>query len=107
MRNYLGQGDAINVTLGGTYATGAGIVVGDRAGVVSNAGVSGDVVPVALEGLYSLTKNAEAISQGTKVYWDNGNSRVTATVGSNKPIGWAAETTASTVTTTSVKLGAW
>ena len=66
---FIGNGRRFNVTLGGTvtkdtvWAPAAG---GVQAGVYMKSGVSGDVVPVALDGVVTLSTATTAAS--TKVF---------------------------------------
>jgi len=89
MKNFVQSGDTIDVTLGGTFASGAGILVGTLVGVCASSGVSGDVVPVSLKGVYTLPKASGAISVGAKVYWDNSAKNITTTTSGNTFAGYA------------------
>lgn len=107
--NFKSKGDMVNVTLDGTYASGVGISLSDRAGVVSQAGVVSDIVPVALEGIFRLAKlNTDTVAVGQKLYWHTVSKYVTTSSSGAKAIGWAAETQAVSGTALcDVKLGAF
>lgn len=109
--NYVQCGDAMPYTAGGAIASGTPVLVGDLLGVALNsAAVSGDIITLGLEGVYTLTKKTHAttepISKGAKVYWDAAASKVTYTdaSGANKHVGYAFEAAASTDTTVPVRL---
>jgi len=75
-KNYSGEGNVINVTLSGTVAAGDVVVLGSMVGVYLSSGVSGDVVVVALDGVFNLAKvDAAVIAQGEEVTWDASASK--------------------------------
>ena len=83
------------VTLGGTVVAGAVWEGADVVGVYQSAGVSGDIVAVALTGDYTLTKEAGvAFTQGDKLYWDATNDNLDKT-NTNIPAGIASGAAAS------------
>ena len=89
-QNYIVEGDVIPVVLGATTASGAGILVGSIVGVALGAGVSGDTVQVAVEGVFAVKKKTtDVITQGAKLYWDNTNKELTTTATSNTLAGFA------------------
>lgn len=69
---FVKQGDSMNVTLSGTVAVNDVDVIGTGIiGVALKAGVSGDVIPYAISGVYYIPKVTGAvIAQGEQVYWD-------------------------------------
>ena len=107
MQNFHAEGKTIEIVLDATYEAGDFIALTDRAGVVTKGGGSGDTRPVLVEGIVSYTKDAVAATQGQKLYYHSGSDKLTTSSSSAKAAGWACETTASTVLTTKVKLGAW
>jgi len=65
----IGNGKRFNVTLGGTVTKGdifAPAAGGVQAGVYMKSGVSGDVVPVAIEGVFKVASATTAAA--TKVF---------------------------------------
>ncbi len=109
----VGNGKRFNVTLGGTVVKYARYVGDSLAGVYMKGGVSGDIVPVALEGTFNLSTATTAAA--TKVFAVLDKVYVTsagvltnvATTAGNKPLGFnvgAATTSAAGALTVSVKL---
>jgi predicted RecA/RadA family phage recombinase len=56
--NYLGVGDVIQITATGAFTQNTIYVGTDRCGVYLETGVTGDLAPIALEGIFTLTKAA-------------------------------------------------
>lgn len=80
MKNYIQEGDIIDVTLAGTKSAGDIVAVGGATGatavgvltVLVNGGVSGDVVAARTKGVFTVPKaTTVATSVGTPLYWDN------------------------------------
>jgi predicted RecA/RadA family phage recombinase len=69
---FVQEGKFMVVTLSGTVAVNAVDVIGTgKIGVAQKAGVSGDVINYAVEGVYKLPKVSGAvITQGQKVLFD-------------------------------------
>lgn len=107
MQNFHAEGKTIDIVLDATYEAGDFIALEDRAGVVTKGGVSGDTRPVLVEGIVTYTKAAVAVNQGQKMYYHAGSDKVTTSSSSAKAAGWSCETSASTVLTAKLKLGAW
>jgi len=105
MTNFIKEGDVFDVTLGGTFASGAPILMGDILGVCVNGGVSGDKVSVAVCGVFELAKkSSDTPAQGAKLYWDATNSELTTTSSSHKLAGYAYEAAISGATIVRCKL---
>ena len=105
MKNYLQLGD--NITLPAPYAvaSGAGALIGAIFGVASTDAAQGEDVSFVRVGVFTLPKAAGAAwAVGQKLYWDNTAKNVTATVGSNTPIGAAAAAAQSADTSGNVLL---
>lgn len=109
MQNFVGKGDKITITADASGLSGAPVVLEDRVGIAEHEHAVGDDLVVLLEGLVELDRAAETWAAGEKVYWDvaDGNATNDADTGTNKPLGWAANDYASTVTSGVVKLGAY
>lgn len=109
----VGNGKRFNVTLAGTVTKDT-VYVGDSlAGVYMKSGVIGDVVPVALEGVFTLSTATTAAATKKfavldKVYVTSAGALTTvATTAGNVPLGFnvgAATTSAAGAQTVSVKL---
>ncbi len=65
-------GTTLTVVAGGTVAVNDVDVVGTgKIGIAQKAGVSGDSIPYAVEGVHNLPKvSAAVITQGQQVLWD-------------------------------------
>lgn len=104
---YIQEGRVLDHTPGSALAVNDVIVIGDRVAVALNAIAAGATGPVAVEGVFELTKlGTDTIDQGQVVYWDAGNSRITETASTHKVAGFAVEAAGSGVTTCKVKLNA-
>jgi predicted RecA/RadA family phage recombinase len=105
MVNEVKGGDFFTVTLGGTYAAGAAILMGDLVGVCETGGVSGDVVNVHVCGTFELPKKStDTPAQGAKLYWDATNSELTTTSSTHKLAGYAYDAAISGATIVRCKL---
>lgn len=107
----ISEGNLLNVTLSGTVAMGAIYHLNEVAGVLVTGGVSGDVRPVALEGVFTVAKKAGAnldfaIGEKVQSLTTGGVNKAVAT-GGTLPLGiaWAAAATGDT--TVQVKLCTW
>jgi len=110
-QNFITCGDVLDYTAGGAIASGAPVLVGDLLGVaLVAAAASGDVIAVQVEGVFEIAKrthaSSAAMAQGTKLYWDAGNSRLdnTDNSGANKHVGYAYAAAASTAATVYARL---
>lgn len=72
MADFVQDGKVIDVTLAANAAYHDAIVVGDRLGVVLAAGKATEVVPVAMEGVFSLPTEASSLTVGAVVYLVSG-----------------------------------
>lgn len=106
--NYSQKGDLITITAATGGVTNDAIARLDEiAGVYVDSATGGDLVPVAVEGVFTVTKAAAAgtaISVGEKIYATTGATATPATGASNLPLGVAVETAATGDTTCVVKL---
>lgn len=105
--NFIQPGDVLDFTAAGTITSGVPFLMGTKLVVPLKSGVSGDVIPVQVTGVFSLSKNTGASTNwamGAAVYWDAGTSKVTGVVGSNVLIGYGAAVAGTADTTGLVKL---
>ena len=101
------DGNVINYTATGNNTSGTLYEIGSTLGVALKTGTTGDVIPIAIEGVYSgLTKVAEAtsaIAVGGPVYYrtTGGAVKLTgkATGGTLAGVGFAAAVTGATTAT--------
>lgn len=88
MKNYVQDGDVINLVAPYTVTAGQGAQVGQVFGVAGSDTTSGSAGEFAVCGVFDLTKQGSlAIAQGSRVYWDNTNRYITTTSTNNLPIG--------------------
>lgn len=68
MAKFLEKGEIIKYTLTGTVAYGAAIQVGSLAGVALAAGVSGDEISVAIDGVFLIETEESSVTVGAEVF---------------------------------------
>lgn len=102
MKNFVQEGDVIEVVASGDIASGAIVTVGALAGVSAGKYTTGQIAIVNLEGVYTLPKDASAPAQGAKLYVAAGVA--TTTVGSNVFLGYAHSAALTGDTTVNVLL---
>ena len=95
MKNCIQTGDSITVTAPADGTSGTGVLVGALFGIAAASAVAGAEVVIVRSGVYELPKRPDqAWDVGTKVYWDNANSRLTSVAPGNKLVGVAVEAAA-------------
>ena len=100
-----GEGRQIDITAGGTLVGGTVLLSGSAIGVVAHDAVSGESVPLILQGEFSLAKATGAgITVLAKVYWDDTAKKCTATSAGNTLLGICTVAAASGDTTVMVRL---
>jgi predicted RecA/RadA family phage recombinase len=105
MKNFVQAGDIITVTAPYALAAGDGALVGSIFGVAQNAAAISTDVELAVEGVFDITAlSTDTATQGTKVYWDNTNKRITTTLTANTLVGAVTVAKASGATTARVRL---
>ena len=88
MKNYVKKGESINYTVpAGGVTSGDIVLMNDLVGVAASTGVENDVVPVAVCGVYSVAKAAEAMAVGEKLYFDEDNDQLTVSSEGGSPWG--------------------
>lgn len=96
-RTFVQPGETITVTAPYDVASGAGVLVGLVFGVALFAATAGSPVEIRRLNVWDIAKapGQAWVAWTTKLYWDNTARVVTSTVGSNTPIGVAAQSQAS------------
>lgn len=91
MKNFLKQGDVVTRTApGGGVVSGSPVLIGSQLVVPTTTQDAGDEFEGVTKGVCNLPKTtAEAWTEGAKLYWNNGTSKVTTTSGGNTLIGCA------------------
>lgn len=111
--NFVQEGNVIDYTAAAAHSSGDPIVIGSMVGIALTDAAIGDVISVALEGVYEIPAATAEITLGAKVYWDadgnpvggtSGAGAATATDTSNTLVGYAIAAKAATVSTVKVKL---
>ena len=106
--NQLSDGKVLAVTATGDVASGAIWMGTNMAGVYLGAGATGDVVSVALEGVYSVVKTAsagDALTLGDQVFAVTTGGDNEAQAAGTVALGHAWEAASTGATTAKVKLG--
>jgi predicted RecA/RadA family phage recombinase len=91
-KNQVQRGDVLTfspVPAGGVVS-GQGLLINNLFGVCQTDASAGGVVEAAVEGCFNLAADGP-IAMGAAVYWIAATGLVTATAGTNKRIGVAAE----------------
>ena len=105
--NFIAPGTTVDYTNSGSAITsGQPVLIGTRLGIAKDAiaATTGTGI-LHVEGVWTVTKlTADVVTQGQALYWDNGNSRLTTTVGSNVLAGWAYAAASGSATTVQIKL---
>lgn len=68
---FVARGDVLNYIAAGNITSGQVVVMGHTLGVALKSGVSGDTIPVAIEGVFELPKVSAAVfTVGEKLIFD-------------------------------------
>jgi predicted RecA/RadA family phage recombinase len=88
-QNFVQEGDQIPYTLVAEAVSGDTILIGKRVGIALKSGAIGDVIQLAVEGVFEVAKTTgQAWTVGALVYFDNTTKKYTTTVGSNELAGF-------------------
>jgi predicted RecA/RadA family phage recombinase len=91
MRNFIANGEKLNITAAAAIVSGQGVLVGGIFGVAEADAAVGQTAVINLVGTYSLPKApSQAWTVGQVIYWDAANSRTTNVLTGNTRIGIAA-----------------
>lgn len=91
-KKYVGPGEVIPFTVAGSAVTsGQGYVLGSIVGVIEGDAAVGATGQLRRLGVVTMTKlgSDDITAAGTKVYWDDGNSRLTTTASTHMFAGWS------------------
>jgi len=103
MKNYIQEGDCIEITASGAITSGQIVEVGALAGVSAGTYASGDVAVINLCGVYEVPKTAGAVTLGAKLY-SNASGSATTTASTNVFLGYAFSAQESGDATVKVRL---
>ncbi len=92
MRNFILQGDTLDVVAPSNVVSGQLVILTGLLGVATTTALAGTTVALKTTGVFELPKlSTEAWTVGAKVYWDATNKWATLTASTNAVIGRAAE----------------
>jgi predicted RecA/RadA family phage recombinase len=106
MKNFLGHSNDQMLTAPVAVASGGGALVGAIFGVAKTNIAQGQRGPFCLTGKFEMPKDANAIAEGARVYWDNTNKVMTATANGNTLVGVATLAALAATPTVHVRLNA-
>ena len=104
MKNYIAEGDVVQVDAPANVTSGDGVLVGQIFGIATTTESSGDPVQVKTTGVFDITKvSAQAWTVGAAIFWDDGADNAT-TVDTGILIGCAVAAAANPTPTGRVRL---
>lgn len=90
MKNFVSQGNTLEITAAADIASGDGVLTGALFGVAAGDIATGATGIVNLTGVYDLPKKAsQAWTVGAKIYWDDTEKHCTTAATDNTLIGAA------------------
>lgn len=105
MKNYVQSGDVLTVTAPAAVVSGQAFLVGSLLVVAQTDAATATSVAVVTCGVFDLPKlSTQAWAEGARVYWDDGNSRLTTVASGNTLVGVAASAAANPSPTGRVRL---
>lgn len=105
MKNYVQPGNMITVSAPAAVSSGGGVQIGSLFGVAAGDAALGADVEIATNGVFDMTKpDAEAVSVGDDLYWDDTAKEVTNVAGANLLVGVAIAAAAGADATVRVRL---
>lgn len=104
---FVQPGHVLDYVAPGAITNGQVVVIGARIGVALTAIAAGATGPVQVAGVFNIAKlSTDAVTAGALLYWDNANSRLTTTVGSNLLAGYAVAAAGAGVAVVGIKINA-
>jgi predicted RecA/RadA family phage recombinase len=105
MKNFIEDGKVLNYKVTGAAVKSGDIVIaGKLVGIAVTDGAVGDIIAVAIDGVYSLPKASGALAQGAAAYVITADGTITGTATSNTFIGYVWKAAAAGDATVEVKL---
>ena len=102
---YVQVGDVLDYTATSAVALGDAVVIGSNiVGIALDDIAANATGPVAIRGVFLVTKASDDISQGAKLYWDAASRNFTTSSGSGTFAGNAWSAAASADTTVEILL---
>lgn len=100
MQNFIQPGTSLTVTAPADVSSGAGVKVGSLFGVAAGDALTGAEVEISPRGVYELpVLGTDDVGVGDKLYWDDGNSRLTLTASTHLLVGVATAVSGVGITT--------
>lgn len=88
MRNFVQGSDKPDVLFVNVAAAGVPILIGSALfGVPFNDQGAGSLGPLAITGVFKMSKATGAVTPGAKAYWDNTNKKITGAATGNIYVG--------------------
>jgi len=104
-KNYIQDGETVDMAAPYAVASGAGALVGSLFGVSLTTLANGAIGSFRTCGVFDLAKvSAQAWAVGDKIYWDNTAKLATTVLTSNTLIGVAVKAAANPTSTGNVRL---
>ncbi len=92
MKNFIQEGDTLDVTAVANVVSGQFVQIGNLGGVATTTALAGTTFALKTTGVFEVPKlTTESWTVGAKVYWDATNLWATITAGSNALIGRVTE----------------
>lgn len=106
MKNFVSEGKTITATVAADIASGVGLLIGGILGVACKDYKNGDTnCEFAVEGVFTLPKlSTDTLVKGQKLWWDEGNKRLTEIASTLEPCAIAWEVAGNGVATVAAKL---
>jgi predicted RecA/RadA family phage recombinase len=92
MRNFIQEGNGLNVKPAAAVLSGQAVLYGKMLGVHATSAAQDEETVAMFKGVYSIPKvAATAITFGDELYWDNAAKVLTKTVAGNTYVGCCAK----------------
>lgn len=106
MKNFVQEGDSLEVTAPYALTSGQGCLVGFLFGIATMDAAISTPINIQRRGVFSgIPKlSTDVIAAGASVYWDDTNRRLTVTAAGNVFVGWSHVAAGNGVTTTTLVL---
>lgn len=107
MATYIQKGETIDIKATADTKAEDVVVLGSKAGVAACSGKEGELIAVAVEGVYKFPKAGVAVSIGEDLYYDAETGKVVKTVAEGKAkvkVGYAVSAASVSDTEVAVKL---
>lgn len=105
MAAYIQKGETIDIKATADTNAEDVVVLGNKAGVAACSGKKGELIAVAVEGVYKFSKEAVAISAGDDLYYDAESGKVVKTATEAKvKVGFAVSDASASDSEVAVKL---